>query len=144
MASRLPWVGRILRLLVSNFRKVPSRLTFGSPAGRTNEAGRSPSQRCYSRSFFSQRGRSPDGETKVADRALVIIPTYNESTNLPLIVPQVLAQDERIEVLVVDDNSPDGTGELADGLAEKDPRVHVLHRPGKQGLGRAYIAGGEL
>jgi dolichol-phosphate mannosyltransferase len=77
----------------------------------------------------------------VPERALVIVPTYNESTNLPLIVPQVLAQDERLEVLVVDDNSPDGTGRIADGLAEQNPRVHVLHRPGKQGLGRAYIAG---
>ena len=77
----------------------------------------------------------------MSERALVIIPTYNESTNLPQIVPQVLAQDDRLEILVVDDNSPDGTGKLADGIAEKSPRVHVLHRPGKQGLGRAYIAG---
>jgi dolichol-phosphate mannosyltransferase len=77
----------------------------------------------------------------VPERALVIIPTYNESTNLPQIVPQVLAQDPQLEVLVVDDNSPDGTGRLADTMAEKDPRVHVLHRPGKQGLGRAYVAG---
>jgi dolichol-phosphate mannosyltransferase len=77
----------------------------------------------------------------VADRALVIIPTYNEHENLPRIVPQVLEQDPRIEVLVVDDNSPDGTGELADALASAESRVHVLHRSGKQGLGRAYIAG---
>jgi dolichol-phosphate mannosyltransferase len=77
----------------------------------------------------------------MAERALVIIPTYNEKVNLPLIVPPVLEQDPRIEILVVDDNSPDGTGELADQLAAADPRVHVLHRPGKQGLGRAYLAG---
>ena len=77
----------------------------------------------------------------MADRALVIIPTYNEHENLPRIVPQVLEQDPRIEVLVVDDNSPDGTGELADALASAESRVHVLHRSGKQGLGRAYIAG---
>jgi dolichol-phosphate mannosyltransferase len=77
----------------------------------------------------------------MAERALVIIPTYNESTNLPLIVPQILKQDERIEILVVDDNSPDGTGDLADRLAEADPRIHVMHRSAKQGLGRAYIAG---
>ncbi len=77
----------------------------------------------------------------MAERALVIIPTYNENENLPRIVPQVLEQDPRIEVLVVDDNSPDGTGELADALASAEPRVHVLHRSGKQGLGRAYIAG---
>jgi dolichol-phosphate mannosyltransferase len=74
-------------------------------------------------------------------RAVVVIPTYNEAENLPLLVPEVLAQDERIEVLVVDDDSPDGTGKLADELAERDPRVHVLHRSAKQGLGAAYRAG---
>jgi dolichol-phosphate mannosyltransferase len=75
------------------------------------------------------------------ERALVIIPTYNERVNLPIIVPQVLEQDARIEVLVVDDNSPDGTGGLADELAAADARVHVLHRQNKDGLGRAYLAG---
>ncbi len=75
------------------------------------------------------------------DKALVIIPTYNEATNLPPILPLVLAQDERIEVLVVDDNSPDGTGRLADDIAAEEPRVHVMHRDGKQGLGTAYRAG---
>jgi dolichol-phosphate mannosyltransferase len=74
-------------------------------------------------------------------RCVVVIPTYNESENLPLLVPQVLAQDPRIEVLVVDDDSPDGTGEIADGLAKEDSRVHVLHRPTKEGLGPAYRAG---
>ncbi len=73
--------------------------------------------------------------------ALVVIPTYNESMNLPTIVPDVLKQDARLEVLVVDDNSPDGTGRMADEMAAKDPRVHVLHRPGKQGLGTAYLGG---
>lgn len=77
----------------------------------------------------------------MAERALVVIPTYNEAGNLPNIVPQVLAQDPRLEVLVVDDNSPDGTGTLADGLAQANPRVHVLHREGKLGLGTAYLAG---
>lgn len=75
------------------------------------------------------------------DRALVIVPTYNEATNLPQILPLVLFQDERIEVLVVDDNSPDGTGRLADEIAAEEPRVHVMHRDGKQGLGTAYRAG---
>ena len=75
------------------------------------------------------------------ERALVIVPTYNELSNLPQIVPQILAQDERIEILVVDDNSPDGTGELADELARESPRIHAIHREGKQGLGTAYIAG---
>ncbi|MFN8650861.1 MAG: polyprenol monophosphomannose synthase [Gemmatimonadales bacterium] len=74
-------------------------------------------------------------------RAVVIIPTYNEAINLPQIAPVVLAQDPRLDVLVVDDNSPDGTGQLADAMAKDNPRVHVLHRPAKQGLGRAYLAG---
>ena len=75
------------------------------------------------------------------ERALVIVPTYNESENVTRIVPLILAQDPRLDVLVVDDNSPDGTGQLADELAAADPRVHVLHRAGKEGLGRAYLAG---
>ena len=74
-------------------------------------------------------------------RVLVIIPTYDEAENLPRIVPRVLEQDSRIDVLVVDDASPDGTGAIADGLAANDERVHVLHRAGKEGLGRAYLAG---
>ncbi len=77
----------------------------------------------------------------MSEKALVIIPTYNEAANLPWIVPQVLAQGPRIDVLVVDDNSPDGTGELADEIAAENDRVHVLHRPGKRGLGTAYLAG---
>jgi dolichol-phosphate mannosyltransferase len=77
----------------------------------------------------------------VAERALVIIPTYNEAQNLRGLIPQVLSQDPRLEVLVVDDNSPDGTGQTADELAEADPRVHVLHREGKLGLGTAYLHG---
>ena len=77
----------------------------------------------------------------MAERALVVVPTYNEAANLPSIVPQILAQDPRLDVLIVDDNSPDGTGELADQMAAADGRVHVLHRPGKGGLGKAYLAG---
>ena len=72
---------------------------------------------------------------------LVVMPTYNERENLPSIVPKVLAQGAGIHVLVVDDNSPDGTGQLADALAADDQRIHVLHRAGKLGLGTAYIAG---
>ena len=75
------------------------------------------------------------------ERGLVVIPTYNEAMNLPQIVPQVLAQDTRLEVLVIDDNSPDGTGAIADRLASENPRVHVVHREGKLGLGTAYITG---
>jgi dolichol-phosphate mannosyltransferase len=74
-------------------------------------------------------------------RGIVVIPTYNEAENLPLIVPQVLEQDDCLEVLVVDDDSPDGTGKVADNLAESTGRVHVLHRAGKEGLGPAYRAG---
>lgn len=77
----------------------------------------------------------------MAERFLVILPTYNESDNLPQIVPAILEQDERLEVLVVDDSSPDGTGQLADQLASAFARVHVLHRPRKEGLGKAYLAG---
>lgn len=73
-------------------------------------------------------------------KALVIIPTYNERENLAEIVPQVLAIPG-FEVLVVDDASPDGTGDVAEGLAASTGRVHVLHRPGKLGLGSAYVAG---
>jgi dolichol-phosphate mannosyltransferase len=76
------------------------------------------------------------------NRVVIVIPTYNEAENLPLIVPEVLAQDERLAVLVVDDASPDGTGKIADDLAARLPeRVHVLHRDGKRGLGPAYRDG---
>ena len=77
----------------------------------------------------------------MAERFLVVLPTYNESRNLPQIVPAILSQDPRLEVLVVDDNSPDGTGAIADSLATTLARVQVLHRPDKQGLGKAYLAG---
>ncbi len=75
------------------------------------------------------------------DRVLVIVPTYNEAANLPEIVPAILSQSPRINVLVVDDSSPDGTGELADKMSAQDDRIQVLHRAAKEGLGRAYIAG---
>ncbi len=75
------------------------------------------------------------------ERVLVVIPTYNEVGNLAPLVEQVLAQDPRLDILVVDDGSPDGTGALADSLAAKQPRMQVLHRPGKLGLGTAYIMG---
>ncbi len=71
--------------------------------------------------------------------ALVIIPTYNERENLEPITSAVLAVEPRADILVVDDNSPDGTGQLAEELAKKEPRVRVLHRQQKQGLGKAYL-----
>ncbi|MFD9268306.1 polyprenol monophosphomannose synthase [Streptomyces goshikiensis] len=73
--------------------------------------------------------------------ALVIIPTYNEAENIGLIVGRVRAAVPAAHVLVADDNSPDGTGKLADELAASDDHVHVLHRKGKEGLGAAYLAG---
>jgi dolichol-phosphate mannosyltransferase len=76
-----------------------------------------------------------------AGSVLVVIPTYQERENLPLIVARVRAAVPVAHVLIVDDNSPDGTGELADQLAAADDHVHVSHRPGKQGLGAAYLAG---
>ena len=72
---------------------------------------------------------------------MVILPTFNEADNLPRIVPSILEQDPRIDVLVVDDDSPDGTGALADELSQGSDRVNVIHRSGKQGLGGAYIEG---
>ena len=74
-------------------------------------------------------------------RTIVVLPTYDEAENLPLIVPQILEQSADLEVLVVDDNSPDGTGKIADDLVAASSRVHVLHRANKQGLGAAYSAG---
>ncbi|GAA3205984.1 polyprenol monophosphomannose synthase [Actinocorallia longicatena] len=74
-------------------------------------------------------------------KILVIIPTYNERTNLPLITDRVRRCTPDVDILVVDDNSPDGTGELADRMAATDPQLKVLHRTAKDGLGAAYIAG---
>ncbi|MDP8924115.1 MAG: polyprenol monophosphomannose synthase [Chloroflexota bacterium] len=74
-------------------------------------------------------------------KSLVIVPTYNERENVPRLLPAILDQDPSFHVLVVDDDSPDGTGRLADELAATEPRVHVIHRDGKRGLGTAYVAG---
>ncbi len=74
-------------------------------------------------------------------RTLVVVPTYNEIGNLPTVVTGILAQGESYHVLIVDDNSPDGTGVLARRMAVADPRVSVMHRTAKQGLGPAYVAG---
>jgi dolichol-phosphate mannosyltransferase len=77
----------------------------------------------------------------MAERALVIIPTYNERANIERLITAVLHQDPRLDVLIVDDNSPDGTGGIVEGMASRDTRVHILHRPAKMGLGTAYVAG---
>jgi dolichol-phosphate mannosyltransferase len=77
----------------------------------------------------------------VPERAVVIVPTYNERVNIARIIDTVLAQGAQFDVLVVDDGSPDGTGALVDGIAAQNPRVFTLHRPKKLGLGTAYLAG---
>ena len=74
-------------------------------------------------------------------KTLVVIPTYNERENIARLCRDVLSQADSIEVLVVDDNSPDGTAELVESLAAAEPRIHLLRRPGKLGLGTAHIAG---
>lgn len=76
-----------------------------------------------------------------ADRALVIVPTFNEAANIERLVTAVLAQDPRLDLIVVDDDSPDGTGVIADALSSISSRVHVIHRMGKLGLGTAYVEG---
>jgi len=75
------------------------------------------------------------------NETLVVVPTYNERENLPQLAHRLLSLPVKVDLLVVDDNSPDGTGRIADELAGQHPQIHVLHRGEKSGLGRAYIAG---
>jgi len=77
----------------------------------------------------------------VADRALVIVPTFNERENITRIIGAILDQDPRLDILVVDDGSPDGTSDIVDSLIQHEARVHIIKRPRKMGLGTAYIAG---
>lgn len=79
--------------------------------------------------------------TASTSTAVICLPTYNERENLQSIVDELLRTAPTVDILVIDDNSPDGTGAVADGISEVEPRVHVLHRAGKEGLGKAYIAG---
>lgn len=79
-------------------------------------------------------------DNKPIHKAVVLLPTYNERENLPRIVPAIL-EAAPVDVWILDDNSPDGTGELAEELATSSPRVRVTHRPGKEGLGKAYLDG---
>jgi len=72
---------------------------------------------------------------------LVIIPTYNEMENIPEVIPQILEQNDNLEILVVDDGSPDGTGDFVENLSKENSRVHILRREKKMGLGTAYVAG---
>lgn len=80
-------------------------------------------------------------ERETIQRVLVIVPTYNERDNVSRIVPMILEQDPRIDVLIVDDGSPDGTGQVVAGLAAASPRIHLIERASKMGLGTAYLAG---
>jgi dolichol-phosphate mannosyltransferase len=86
------------------------------------------------------RASGATGES-LPDRALVIVPTYNERFNIARLIPSILAQDASLEILVVDDGSPDGTGAIVDAIAANNPRVHIIHREYKLGLGTAYLAG---
>ena len=76
----------------------------------------------------------------MADKIVVIVPTYNERENLPALIQRVMGLPTEVDLLIVDGNSPDGTGKLADELALKQPRLKVLHEKEKKGLGRAYCA----
>ena len=80
-------------------------------------------------------------DTDVLGRVLVIVPTYNERDNIDIITDRLRRAVPSVDLLIVDDGSPDGTGELADRLAAADDQVHVLHRTSKAGLGAAYVAG---
>jgi dolichol-phosphate mannosyltransferase len=81
------------------------------------------------------------GTTAPRRRALVCLPTYDEKDNVGPMTEAILAATPDVDILVIDDNSPDGTGKLADAIAAREPRVKVLHRAGKEGLGKAYLAG---
>ena len=82
-----------------------------------------------------------DLAAEAAQRAIVIVPTYNECENIARLIETVLSQDRRLEILVVDDGSPDGTAAIVEGTMTTNPRVNILKRPRKMGLGTAYIAG---
>src|SRR4029077_3034454 len=124
----------------SRYPRGPAPWTSRFTRGCTRSGKASPwhPSRCFSSPSWR---RWWAGARAMRERGLVVIPTYNEIANLRLVVEQVLAQDARLEILVVDDHSPDGTGQLAEALAQKEPRVHVLHRETKLGLGTAYITG---
>ena len=109
--------------------------------GHSSQSGTAGAQ---SKIVFVPGTRTADGffrEVFMSQEALIIIPTYNELGNLEPIVKAVFENLPTADILIVDDNSPDGTGKRADELAAEEPRLHVMHREGKQGLARAYLAG---
>jgi dolichol-phosphate mannosyltransferase len=83
----------------------------------------------------------PPIEGASTGKALVVIPTFNEAENIPRLIPEILEKDASLEVLVVDDGSPDGTAALVRDIMKNNPRVHIIERSGKMGLGTAYVAG---
>uniref|UniRef100_UPI00404434A7 apolipoprotein N-acyltransferase n=1 Tax=unclassified Frankia TaxID=2632575 RepID=UPI00404434A7 len=126
-------------------------VAFGLRAGRTPPRQAAGPGRIagHRREQYGQAGGGPAddsaGDTERSrvdgERVLVCVPTYNERENLQDTVNRLRTANPDVDVLVIDDASPDGTGQLADELASADPRVHVLHRPAKEGLGAAYVAG---
>ena len=86
-------------------------------------------------------GAAEQAASSVRERALIIVPTFNERENIARLIASVLGQDQRLEVLVVDDGSPDGTASIVEGLMQTSERVHLISRPRKMGLGTAYVAG---
>lgn len=95
----------------------------------------------YTSPMANEAAAAPPREGAVSTGTWIVLPTYNEAANLPGIATAILAALPGATLLVVDDSSPDGTGELADALAASDPRIRVRHRAAKQGLGRAYLDG---
>jgi dolichol-phosphate mannosyltransferase len=105
------------------------------------DVGRKPLGNGVRSACFCNTGRLIICGLDVKNKTLVVVPTFNERENLPALAKRLLALPNSVDMLVVDDNSPDGTGKIADELAERNPSIHVLHREEKNGLGRAYIAG---
>ena len=128
-------VGALIAAMLQNGRFVRRRRPVTDAGGQDT-----PSERGRHRKRNHMSGPGP--AERPSQRTLVIIPTYNERENLPLIVDRVHNALPDVHILIVDDGSPDGTGQLADELALADPdRVHVMHRTSKDGLGAAYLAG---
>ncbi len=145
---------RLCSRLCSSWTRCPRGIAsaasrFGYDTGRSTAPGRTDSNVDYfcgdrTRYTFTDAATTPEREQLIMNELqnyLVVLPTFNESVNLERILSEILDQDERIDVLVVDDNSPDGTGDLADTIASENPRISVLHRKEKQGLGSAYLEG---
>src|SRR5437868_2613319 len=118
-------------------RTAPASASRSFP--RSSRCSSSPSE-----SWLTVRGAprtTGSSRLPVSERALIIVPTYNERENIARLIDTVLSQDQRLEILVVDDGSPDGTADVVKGVMQRNPRVHILERPRKMGLGTAYLAG---